>query len=139
MSGRIADWYTGPARCRVHGVRWPALRRELADTGFASALGIPLQLGTNAAAVWDFFVAIPGAFTEETTKDAELFGEVAARALRLGLRLATAELHSKDLMSALDHRTAIDMARGTIMANRCSGEEAIEILRRVSSSRNQKG
>lgn len=119
--------------------RWPAFNAELTNRGFTCVLGVPLNLGTNASAALSFFAAAPRIFTEEIIKDAELFGQVAGRALRLGLRIAAAELHSEDLTAALDHRTAIDMARGIIMAqNRCTGEEAFNILRSVSSTRNEK-
>lgn len=119
--------------------RWPAFRRELEDKDFSSVLGIPLMLGNNSSAALALFAAKAGAFTPETIKNTELFGEVAARALRVGLRIAAAELQADDLTAALDHRTAIDMARGIIMAqNRCTGEEAFNILRSASNARNQK-
>jgi AmiR/NasT family two-component response regulator len=39
----------------------------------------------------------------------------------------------------MGHRTTIDMARGIITAqNHCTGEEAFEILRRASNTRNHK-
>ncbi|UZX03401.1 GAF and ANTAR domain-containing protein [Arthrobacter sp. CDRTa11] len=119
--------------------RWPEFREELGDKGFHSALGIPLEVGSNASAVLNFFAAERGVFTQETIDEAERFGDVAARALRLGLRIAAAELRAHDLASAMESRTTIDMARGIIMAqNRCTGEEAFDILRRVSSTRNEK-
>lgn len=119
--------------------RWPEFRRELADKGFASVLGVPLDLGNNASAALDFFAADAAVFTKHTTQDAQRYAEVAGRALRLGLRIAAAEVRAQDLTAAMDYRTAIDMARGIIMAqNRCTGEEAFEILQNVSSTRNQK-
>jgi GAF domain-containing protein len=116
--------------------RWPTFRGELTSRGFGSVLGVPLKLGPKASAALGFFAAAPGAFTEDIVKDAELFGEVAGRALRLGLRIAAAELQSKDVTAALDRRAAIDMARGIIMAqNRCTGEKAFEMLRSVANTR----
>lgn len=93
-----------------------------------------------SAASWVFhFAAGNGAITEGAIKDAERFADVASRALRLALRIAAAELRAEDLTAALDHRTTVDMARGIIMAqNRCTGEEAFEMLRRASNTRNQK-
>jgi AmiR/NasT family two-component response regulator len=39
----------------------------------------------------------------------------------------------------MEHRTSIDLACGVVMAqNRCSQEEAMGILTKVSSNRNQK-
>jgi len=119
--------------------RWPAFRKELQATGFDSVLGVPLDLGSEASAALNFFAAGAGVFTPEVSKDAGEFAQVAARALRLGLRIAGAELKAEDLEAAMSHRTAIDMARGIIMAqSRCSGDEAFNLLRDVSSTRNEK-
>jgi AmiR/NasT family two-component response regulator len=39
----------------------------------------------------------------------------------------------------MEHRTSIDLACGVVMAqNRCSQDQAMAILRKVSSNRNQK-
>lgn len=119
--------------------RWPAFEQEMTTQGFASVLGVPLSLGDNASAALDFFSTEPDVFTGETAKDAERFSDVAGRALRLGLRIAAAELHAQDLTAAMDSRTAIDMACGIIMAqNRCSPREAFDMLRDASSTRNEK-
>ena len=123
----------------VSDPRWPEFGLELADKDFRSALGVPLELGGNASAVLNFFAVHTGVFTKERIADAQRFADLAARALRLGIRIAAAELRADDLTAALDSRTAIDLARGIIMAqNRCTAEEAFEILRRVSSNRNEK-
>lgn len=64
---------------------------------------------------------------------------MAARSLRLAIRIAGAEQRADNLKAAMDSRTIIGMACGMIMAqNDCSQEEAIEILKRASSNRNQK-
>lgn len=120
-------------------LRWPEFRREMMAKGFRSTLGIPLDAGGNAEAVLDFFASIPGLFTDEAVMDAKRFADVAGRVLRMGLRIAAAELRAGDLESAMESRTAIDLARGILMAqNRCSPEVAFDILRNVSSNRNQK-
>ena len=64
---------------------------------------------------------------------------MAGRALRLAVRIATVQSRAEDLQAAMEHRTAIDLACGVVMAqNRCSQDEAMAILTRVSSNRNQK-
>lgn len=119
--------------------RWPEFRQELAAKGFRSALGVPLDLDRNASAVLNFFASETGVFSQEAIEEAQRFADVAGRALRLGLRIAAAELRAEDLAAALESRTAIDLARGIVMAqNRCSAEEAFDILRRASSTRNEK-
>ncbi|WP_458114313.1 GAF and ANTAR domain-containing protein [Arthrobacter sp. R1-13] len=119
--------------------RWPDFAQELADKGFRSALGVPLDLGGNASAVLNFFAVDTGIFTEGMVAEAKRFADVAGRALRLGIRIAAAEVRAEELTAALDSRTVIDLARGVIMAqNRCTADEAFEILRLASSNRNEK-
>lgn len=119
--------------------RWPKYCKVLAEEGYRSALGIPLQLGENADGVLDFFAAPAGEFSPDTLGDAHVFADMAARSLRLAIRIAGAEQRADNLKAAMDSRTIIGMACGMIMAqNDCSQEEAIDILKRASSNRNQK-
>ncbi|MFP3461353.1 GAF and ANTAR domain-containing protein [Arthrobacter globiformis] len=119
--------------------RWPEYRKTLEAAGCRSVLGMPLELGPDAAAVLNFFAPATGLFTEDTVADAEVFAAMAGQALRLSLRIATADQLAENLRAAMESRTAIDLACGIIMAqNRCSHDEAFEILRRGSSTRNQK-
>ncbi|MEJ1115418.1 GAF and ANTAR domain-containing protein [Paenarthrobacter sp. CCNWLY172] len=119
--------------------RWPNYCRTLTDEGYRSAMGIPLELGADADAVLDFFAAPADQFTPNTVEDARVFGDMAGRALRLAVRITTAEQLADDLRSALESRTVIDLACGMIMAqNRCSQVRAMEILKKASSDRNQK-
>ncbi|MDJ1114251.1 GAF and ANTAR domain-containing protein [Microbacterium dauci] len=119
--------------------RWPTYCQELAASGCRSVLGIPLQLGTDASAAVNFFSPATGVFTQNTIKDATVFADIASQALRLAIRISAADDLAGNLRAALESRTAIDLACGMIMAqNQCSKEQAIEILRRTSSHRNQK-
>ncbi|MFB0840520.1 GAF and ANTAR domain-containing protein [Arthrobacter sp. FW306-05-C] len=119
--------------------RWPVYCENLAASGYRSVLGVPLQLEEGASGALNFFAPAPGVFTTETTAEAALFAGTASHALRLAIRIAVAEELADNLRAALDSRTAIDLACGMIMAqNECSKEQAIEILRRTSSNRNQK-
>lgn len=64
---------------------------------------------------------------------------MAGQALRLALRIVTADQLAENLKAAMESRTAIDLACGIIMAqNRCTRDQAFSILRRASSTRNQK-
>lgn len=119
--------------------RWPEYRESLDAAGCRSALGIPLSLGPDAAGVLNFFAPATGLFTEDAIADAEVFAVMAGHALHLALRIAAADQLAENLKAAMESRTAIDLACGIIMAqNRCSHDEAFEILRRGSSTRNQK-
>jgi GAF domain-containing protein len=119
--------------------RWPEYQQQLAVHGCRSTLGVPLGIGEDAAAALNFFAADTGLFTEETVAEAAGFADLAGRALRLAVRIGTAQARAADLQAAMEHRTAIDLACGVIMAqNRCSQDEAMAILTKVSSNRNQK-
>ncbi|MFJ4210065.1 ANTAR domain-containing protein [Paenarthrobacter sp. NPDC089675] len=119
--------------------RWPDYSEALLAAGIASALGVPMELGEESAAVLNFFAAEPGVFTRKAIDDAVLFVAMSSKALRLAVRIAAADQRGDDLRTAMESRTVIDLACGMIMAqNRCSHDEAFEILRRASSDRNRK-
>jgi transcriptional regulator with GAF, ATPase, and Fis domain len=119
--------------------RWPEYQRQLADHGCRSTLGVPLEIGQDAAAALNFFAADTGVFTEEAIAEAAGFADLAGRALRLAVRMGTMQSRAEDLQAAMEHRTSINLACGIIMAqNRCSQDEAMAILTKVSSNRNQK-
>jgi len=119
--------------------RWPAYQEVLAGNGCHSALGVPLALDEHQAAALNFFATEPDVFTPGVVQRAEGFADLAGRALRLALRIADAQNLADDLKSAMASRTTIDLACGVIMAqNRCSQEEAMTLLTRASSHRNQK-
>ncbi|MDQ0661879.1 GAF domain-containing protein [Arthrobacter ulcerisalmonis] len=119
--------------------RWPDYRKVLADNGCRSALGVPLVLDEHQSAALNFFAAEPDIFAPDVIRKAEGFAELAGRALRLSLRIADARNLADDLTAAMANRTTIDLACGVIMAqNRCSQDEAIAMLTKASSHRNQK-
>ncbi|QCB96575.1 ANTAR domain-containing protein [Arthrobacter sp. PAMC25564] len=119
--------------------RWPDYQLQLAANGCRSTLGVPLEIGEDAAAALNFFASATGVFTDDVIAWAAGFADLAGRALRLAVRIGTAQSRAEDLQAAMEHRTSIDVACGVIMAqNRCSQDEAMAILTRVSSNRNQK-
>jgi GAF domain-containing protein len=119
--------------------RWPVYSRSLAAAGYSSVLGVPLDVGENASASLNFFAPAAGLFTEEAIGEAVVFARTAGHALRLALRIVTAELLADDLKAAMESRTVIDLACGMIMTqNRCSQEQAYQFLLRASNTRNMK-
>ena len=127
----LADVRTDP--------RWPAYQAELASHGCFSTLGVPLEIGDGATAALNFFAPGTGIFTENIITEAAGFADLAGGSLRLAVRIGTAQSRAEDLQAAMEHRTSIDLACGVVMAqNRCTQEEAMGILTRVSSNRNQK-
>ncbi|MDI3214070.1 ANTAR domain-containing protein [Arthrobacter sp. AL12] len=119
--------------------RWAGYSSEPAAAGNPAALAVPLQLRQDATAALNFSAPGPGLFTGDAVAVAVNFADVASDALRLGIRIAAADLLSGHLKAAMEGRTAINLACGVIIAqSRCSQEEAFDILRRASISRNQK-
>ncbi|KQR65387.1 histidine kinase [Arthrobacter sp. Leaf337] len=119
--------------------RWPVYREALEAEGCRATLGVPLELGEDAAAALNFFAFESGVFTPAVVQEAVEFADLAGGAVRLAVRLGTAQSLADDLAAAMQSRTSIDLACGVIMGqNRCSQAEAMAILTKVSSHRNQK-
>lgn len=119
--------------------RWPKYQKLLAENGCRSVLGVPLALDGHQSAALNFFASEPDVFADEVVRRAEGFADLAGRALRLALRIADAQNLADDLRAAMANRTTIDLACGVIMAqNRCSQDEAMALLTKASSHRNQK-
>jgi GAF domain-containing protein len=119
--------------------RWPEYGVAIAHLGQLSVLAVPLTLDENAKAALNIFAPVVSAFDSEALESAELFAAHAQSALRLAVRVATGQQLAADLRAAMESRTAIDLAAGIIMGqNRCSQEDAMGILVKASSSRNQK-
>ncbi|MBT2567832.1 GAF and ANTAR domain-containing protein [Arthrobacter sp. ISL-85] len=119
--------------------RWIPLNRKLEEHNIHSTLGVPLEISGDAKAALNFFATRPGVFTADVYDKAVGFAAAAHNTLNLSVRIHTAQNRADDLEAALESRTAINLACGVIMAqNRCSQEEAMEILTKVSSNRNRK-
>jgi len=121
--------------------RWPDYFSAVAGHGFYSMMGVPLLLesGGGAGAALNFYARQPGTFTGETARTAEGYAAQASRALQLALRVSTIADTASHLKAALESRTTIDLAVGIVMGqNRCSQEEAFNILKAASTSRNVK-
>lgn len=118
---------------------WPAFSRAATAEGCRSVLGVPMDLGGTSEAVLNFFASKAGLFTNAVVDEAAVFADVTGRTLRLAIRLETAEQLYTDLKTAMTNRTVIDLACGVIMSqNRCSKDEAFQVLVKASSHRNEK-
>ncbi|MGF9649215.1 GAF and ANTAR domain-containing protein [Pseudarthrobacter oxydans] len=119
--------------------RWPEYRNQLMDHGCFTTLGVPLDLNEDASAALNFFASSAGVFSDATVRDAAGFAEIAGHAVRLAVKVATIQGVAQDMETAMKSRTAIDLACGIVIAqNRCTHAEAMKILTKASSSRNQK-
>ncbi|MBT2588414.1 GAF and ANTAR domain-containing protein [Arthrobacter sp. ISL-95] len=119
--------------------QWGDYCEALAAAGMRSTLGVPMELGRDAAAVLNFFAPAPGTFTRQGVTDALSFAGIAGKALRVAIRIAALNEATEDLDAASKSRSVIDTACGVIISqNRCTHEEAFRILRKASNDRNQK-
>lgn len=120
-------------------IRWPKYVRAMTGSPMRSILAIPIPLKTAAAAALNCYSPYPGPVPYEV-KDALLqFAEVAAQAVLLSVKLQAQADRAADLAAALESRTAINLAAGVIMAQTgCGQQQAVEILIKASSNRNEK-
>jgi GAF domain-containing protein len=107
--------------------------------GVTHSLSVGLPVTTPTVGGLNLYSATGRPFSEEAERIAGTFASFA------GVVLASAGLHrdladlGEQLELALQSRAVIDQAKGVIMAqNRCSGEEAFQILVRASQHRNVK-
>lgn len=109
------------------------------EHGCFATLGVPMELNQEASAALNFFASQAGVFSEAAVRDAAGFAEIAGHAVRLAVKVATIQGVAQDMETAMKSRTAIDLACGIVMAqNRCTQSEAMKILTKASSTRNQK-
>ncbi|MBM7782337.1 GAF and ANTAR domain-containing protein [Arthrobacter tumbae] len=111
----------------------------VAGHGLRSALGVPILLEGEANAGLDLYCLEPDAFSAESIDAAEQFARRASHSLQIAVRVATLMENSQHMSAAMENRTTIDLAVGIIMGqNRCSQDEAVNILKAASSARNVK-
>lgn len=121
------------------GSRWQAYRRRLLDSGFGSALAVPLELLPGSAGTLVFLGPAHYGFNARVINEAAWFGEVASHSLKLALDVHGVIRAGDNLKQVLESRTSIDVACGVLMAqNRCSYAEAFSKLAGTSRNRNLK-
>lgn len=119
--------------------RWPGYTEAATAAGIASVLGVPFELAGEARAALNIYADQRHAYDQAAIEDVRREVALASSALRLAVRLATHRETEGDLVAALESRTTIDLAAGIVMAqNRCTQQEAVEILKTVSNHRNVK-
>ena len=129
----VADTHDDP--------RWPDYLSVAAEHGVRSILGVPFELGDEqgAGAALNVYSRRPGSFSEATIEMVRHEVHQASSALQLAVRLDRHREAEVNLHAAMASRTPIDLAVGIIMGqNRCTQDEAVEILKTASSHRNIK-
>lgn len=119
--------------------RWSEYSEAVASQGIRSVLAIPFQLQGETKAALLLYSERPRRFEGRILETAQDFVRQTSLALRLAVRFAHYRETAANLRATLESRTVIDMAVGIIMSqNRCSQQEAFELLKAASSTRNSK-
>jgi GAF domain-containing protein len=119
--------------------RWPKYNVAARGEDVRSILAMPMHLRTSAEAVVNLYSPERHGFSHHGIDAAESLTGTAAKALDLALDIAQLRDARNDLSAALKSRTVIDTAIGAVMAqNRCSYDDAFQILVKASSHRNIK-
>jgi len=102
-------------------------------------MALPIQLEDESSAAMVLIGQSAGADTRSVLGAVGPCRRGVAWTLRLAARYAHQTELAEHRAAAMESRTVIDLAIGVIMGqNRCSPEEAFEILKRASNARNRK-
>jgi GAF domain-containing protein len=119
--------------------RWGGYRMPALGHGVRSSLSLPLRADDALIGALNLYATGPRAFGPAEQLLGRRFAEEASRALELAVRLAERSELSAHLQAALASRAVIDQALGIIIGqNRCTVDEAFELLRSISQNRNVK-
>lgn len=121
------------------GQRWGGLDAVMLGHGMRSALAVPLVVRDGAVGVLNLYASAPGGFDERDQQLARALAAHAAVALTAALRTYDQVSLTDNLRIALSSRSVIDQAIGIVMGReRCSADQAFDVLRKVSQQRNTK-
>lgn len=119
--------------------RWPPFTAAAARLGVRAVLSVPLSDPEATLGALNLYSKSAAGYDEEARATAALFGDqVGVAAANASAYVEAYEL-SKQLQEALESRAVIEQAKGILIAaQRCTAEEAFDILRRASQSQNRK-
>jgi hypothetical protein len=119
---------------------FPEYNDTVLQNGIRSVLAVPFDLpGADARAGLNLYSEKPNVFDTAAIDSAISYVQQASKGLRLAVLLAQRNDNAANLRRAMESRTIIDTAVGIIIAqNRCSQEDAINLIKSASSTRNLK-
>jgi GAF domain-containing protein len=119
--------------------RWGPFNEAAAAHGIRSTLSIPLVANYEGVGALNFYAPEPNGFSEDDVVVGSQFGAQAAIVLANAQAYWDAHQLSQNLATAMQSRAVIEQAKGILMGvQRCSADEAFEILVRVSQRENRK-
>lgn len=119
--------------------RWPEFTAAAAELGVRAALSVPLGDADAVLGALNMYSTSATVFDEDARAAACLFADqVGVAAANASAYVEAYEL-SRQLQEAMESRAVIEQAKGILIAaQRCTAEEAFDILRRASQSQNRK-
>ena len=119
--------------------RWGPFSEAAAANGVRSTLSLPLVANHEGVGAMNFYARTPNAFSDDDTEVGSQFANQAAIVLANAQAYWDAHQLSQDLATAMKSRATIEQAKGVLMgAQRCSADEAFQILVRASQRENRK-
>jgi GAF domain-containing protein len=134
--GPCLDTAQGDATLRVEDTgqetRWPRWAAGAAQRGWRSVLSVKLRADGDDLGALNLYAGAVGAFDDHAVEVAEVYAVHAANALRQSKLVS-------GLRTALASRHEIGMAQGVLVGRYdLDGEQAFEVLRRISNDANLK-
>ncbi len=128
---------------REHGTalttRWPEFGDAATEAGIVKMLSTPLQARDRTVGALNLYAVSDHAFADDGVALAGVFARHAGAVLANAAAYSDAESTNANLLEALATRQLIGQAMGIVMASeRCSSDDAFDVLRRVSQHANVK-
>ncbi len=119
--------------------RWAPYPARAAQLGVRSSLSLPLVVEGHSSGALNLYATQPEGFGPDDETTGARWAMQAAGALAVALRIADSDSRAESLLGGLDTRATIGQAVGLLMAQeRCTAEQAFDLLRIASQRRNVK-
>jgi GAF domain-containing protein len=119
--------------------QWPPFSEAAAAEGIQSSLSLPLLARHEGVGALNFYSRTSAAFSEEDVEVGLQFATQAAIVLANAQAYWDVRQLAENMAEAMKSRAIIEQAKGILMgAQRCSADEAFQILVRASQRENRK-
>ncbi|HET9443231.1 MAG TPA: GAF and ANTAR domain-containing protein [Acidimicrobiales bacterium] len=132
--------HRGPEHVTIAAeTRWPEFVTVAVDNGVLATFSVPLGTDDAVIGALNLYSETRPRFDEESQRLACLFADQLGVAAATVTRYAESYELAQQLQQAMESRACIEQAKGILMAaQRCTPQEAFEILVRASQGRNRK-
>ena len=120
--------------------RWPLFAEAAQRSGVGSALSVPLlSPAPDTFGGFNCYARVDDAFDEHDVRIVQGFAGRAGVVVSNAVSFWSAYDEAANLAKAMEHRAVIEQAKGILMGQqRCSADEAFDLLRRASQRENRK-